>query len=109
MSCQRSKSVVSKTRPEAVLAYKAAPSVEYHTRSTEPVASDGRGSSMAEFPTCRQPIGDCAKTHQGNAAKPTAIETARTVALRHMDGVYCIPSARFIRRNELNLYSFVPE
>src|SRR5580704_13738213 len=92
-------------RPDAVLAYKVDPSAAYQTRSTAPVASDGRARSIAEFPTRRQV--PCPHTHQGNAAARHATETARTVALRHIERVYCILSAFCVPRNKLNLYSFV--
>ena len=109
-----SKSLVSKTRPDVVFANKLEPSVEYQTRSTAPVAKDGSGSSIAEFPTCRQPTPPVCpetwpQTHQGTATRQagkTAIDTARTVVLRHIDRVYCILSACALPWKGLNLYSF---
>jgi hypothetical protein len=55
--------------------------------------------------------GACAQTHQGKAAKQAAakltLDTAvRIVALRHIDRVYCILSARALPWKGLNLYSF---
>src|SRR5581483_2890111 len=97
-------------RPEAVLAYKLDPSEEYQTRSTAPVAREGRPNSMAELPMRRQPMPlSAAWTHHGRAARQAA-NTALDVAPRHMDRVYCIPT--FISErplNGMNLYRFVLE
>src|SRR5579859_2351744 len=58
-----SKSLVEKTLPDAVRAYKTKPSAEYQTRSTGPVASEGSARSMAELPMWRQSrLSDCEKT-----------------------------------------------
>src|SRR5262249_45054682 len=73
---------------------RADPSAEYQTRSTGPVASEGEGRSMAEFPMCRQSRRDWAQA-PGIARIATAAvirpTNLRNVALRHMGRVYCIP------------------
>ena len=102
-------------RPEAVLANKVEPSLEYHTRSTAPVAKDGRGNWIAEFPMCRQPTPPVVaetwpQAHQGKTnrqAGTATLDSTRTVVLGHIDGVYCILSASAFPWKGLNLYSFV--
>jgi len=68
---------------------------------------------------CRQPVAvngtawlpDCpyAWTNRPNGSiARLAIDTAaRTVVVRHMERVYCIPPATGLPWNELNLYRFV--
>lgn len=87
-----SRSFDTNVRPERVRAYSAEPSSEYQTRSTGPVATEGRPNSMAEFPMCRQssrvwPPRTCADTAAvHNSTSPAA---NRAVALGHMERVYC--------------------
>src|SRR5258708_24028053 len=95
---QVSKSTVSKVRPDRVRAYSVAPSLEYQTRSTGPVAADGSASSIALLPMCRQSncqsnrgpeVGVCASA--SSPAEAAARTAERTVTLRHICRVYCNP------------------